>query len=97
MYAKISGIFDGLHDDLKFFILYSSFLPEVIKATETSKRCLIKRRPRSSEVSLSPIITHPVQGGGLHRNLLFDGPDPFFPPQYKRKKKGSGYARLTVQ
>ena len=39
------------------------------------------------KLRISPIIAHPVQGGGLHRNLLFDGPDPFFPPQYKRKKK----------
>ena len=38
------------------------------------------------KLRISQIIIHPVQGGGLHRNLLFDGPDPFFPPQYKRKK-----------
>ena len=31
---------------------------------------------------------HPVQGSGLHRNLLFDGPDPSFPPQYKKKRSG---------
>ena len=31
----------------------------------------------------------------IKQNLLFDGPDPFFPPQHKRKKKQSGYARLA--
>ena len=39
------------------------------------------------KVRISPIITHPVQGGGLHRNSLFNGPDPFSLPNIKEKKR----------
>ena len=49
------------------------------------------------KLRISPIITHPVQGGGLHQNLLFDGPDPFFPPQYKRKKAVWLYETMAKQ
>ena len=31
------------------------------------------------KLQISPIITHPVQSGGLYINLMFDGPDPSFP------------------
>jgi len=47
------------------------------------------------EVSLSPIIAHPVLDGRLNRKSLVIVPDPFFPSEYKRKKQ-SGYARLGL-
>ena len=70
------------------------------ETSEERRRCFIKHLLEVAvafkKLQISPIITHPVQGGGLHRNLLFDGPDPsvFFLPNIKEKKR-SGYARLT--